>query len=78
MPPKGKKDTPPEPESTVVFMTIADTTWRIFVPSIGGTALGIWLDHKLGTNPWLLFGGIILGLCLAALAVRLQLKKFWK
>ncbi len=58
-------------------MTIADTTWRMFVPSVGGTLLGVWLDGKLETTPWLLFTGIILGLMLAGLMVRLQLKKIW-
>ena len=30
---------------------------------IGG---GAWLDNRLGTMPWLLFGGILLGLLAAA------------
>ena len=72
----GKK-TPPEPRSTVVFMTIADTSWRMFVPSVGLTLLGVWLDKTYQTGPWLLFTGIILGLLLAILAVALQLKKIW-
>ena len=70
------QDTPPESDSTVVFMAIADTTWRMFVPSLGFTILGIWLDNKLHTAPWLLLTGIIVGLCVAAFAVQLQLKKF--
>lgn len=56
-------------------MTIADTTWRMFVPSIGLTLLGIWCDNKWQTTPWLMFAGIILGLLLAALAVWLQYRK---
>lgn len=70
----GQK-TPPEPRSTVVFMTIADTTWRMFVPSIGGVFLGIWLDSKWSTSPWMLFAGAILGLLVAAFAVWLQYRK---
>lgn len=70
----GRK-TPPEPRSTVVFMTIADTTWRMFVPSIGCTFLGIWGDSELGTSPWLLFTGVVVGFVLAGLAVRSQYKK---
>lgn len=28
---------------------------------VGGLLLGNWLDKKLGTNPWLALGGLILG-----------------
>lgn len=72
---KDSQKSPPEPRSTVVFMTIADTTWRMFVPSIGCTFLGIWVDSKLGTAPWLLFVGVAVGFIIAGLAVRLQYKK---
>lgn len=76
-PPEGSNNqkTPPEPNSTVVFMTIADTTWRMFIPSMGFTALGIWLDSKWHATPWLMFAGIIIGLVVAAFAVRQQYKK---
>lgn len=70
----GQK-TPPESSSTVVLMTIADTTWRMFVPSIGCTLLGVWLDSKWDTSPWLLFAGVILGFLVAAFAVWQQYKK---
>lgn len=70
----GQK-TPPEQRSTVVLMTIADTTWRMFVPSIGCTFLGIWGDSKFDTSPWLLFTGIVLGFFVAGLTVRQQYKK---
>lgn len=26
-----------------------------------GFTLGYWLDHKWGTSPWLLLGGVLLG-----------------
>ena len=58
-------------------MTIADTTWRMFLPSVGMTLLGVWLDGKFETTPWLLFAGVVLGLFIAVVAVRLQLKKIW-
>ena len=32
----------------VILGTIGDTTWRMFVPSIGCTLLGVWLDSVLG------------------------------
>lgn len=74
---KNDQEIPPEPRSTVVFMTIVDTTWRMFVPSIGLTLLGAWLDSRLQTAPWLLLAGSIFGLIIAALAVSMQLKKIW-
>jgi len=70
----GQKS-PPERGSTVVLLAIADTTWRMFVPSIGCTFLGIWCDNKWGTSPWMLFAGVILGFFIAGLAVRQQYKK---
>lgn len=55
-------------------MTMADTTWRMFVPSVGLTLLGAWLDGQFGTKPGLTFGGIVLGFAGAALLVYLQLR----
>lgn len=77
VPPKNSdgQETPPEPSSTVVFMTIADTTWRMFVPSVGGMFLGLWADSKWQTGPWLLFTGIILGAIIAIFAVKQQYDK---
>lgn len=69
------RKTPSERSSTVVFMTIADTTWRMFIPSVGLTLLGVWCDERWQTTPWLMFVGIILGFTIAALAVWLQYKK---
>lgn len=47
----------------------------MFVPSIGFTLAGLWLDGKWQTTPWLMFAGIILGFIVAVLAVKLQLKR---
>ena len=52
-----------------------DTTWRMFVPVIGGTALGIWGDHSFGAKPWLTITGLAVGVVVAVLLVRNQLKK---
>ncbi len=35
----------------LLFMTALDTTWRAFVPTIGGTFLGIGIDHLFGIAP---------------------------
>lgn len=61
--------------STVAFMfgTIADTTWRMFVPTIGLTFLGWSADKHWGTKPWLFILGVIVGASISALLVRRQL-----
>lgn len=66
---------PPNTSTVILMLTIADTTWRLFVPSVGLTLLGLVLDKQFGTKPWLMIAGIVLGVALAVLLVRLQLKK---
>jgi len=68
--------TPPD-RSTVVLLlgTIADTTWRMFVPALIGIAGGYWLDTTFGTKPWLFAAGTILGCAIAGLLVNQQLQK---
>jgi hypothetical protein len=71
-----KKPTPPE-KSTVILLlgTIGDTTWRMFIPTIGLTVLGLLADKQFHTTPWIMVVGIILGTLLAAALVRRQIKK---
>lgn len=70
----SSSDTPP---SAVNFMlvTIADTTWRMFVPTVGLICLGYWADGQLGTKPWLFVAGVLIGFAIAGLLVMQQLKK---
>lgn len=75
---KSDKTPPPiKTKSTVVllFTIAADTTWRMFVPIIGGTVAGIWADHEFGTKPWMTIGCMVVGVGVSALLVRQQLKK---
>ena len=58
---------------TSLMMTLLDTTWRMFVPSVGLTLLGVWADAQFGTKPWLMAAGVALGFAGAALLVRQQL-----
>lgn len=76
-PNKGDDNPVPPSASTVVLLllTIADTTWRLFIPSIGFTIVGLVLDKQLDTTPWIMVGSIILGVGIAILLVRKQLKK---
>lgn len=62
--------------SPVVFMlgTIVDTTWRMFVPTLGLMSAGFFADRALGTKPWLFTAGVVLGAIIAGLLVRNQLR----
>ncbi|OYW85593.1 hypothetical protein B7Z17_02035 [Candidatus Saccharibacteria bacterium 32-49-10] len=68
------------PYSTGVMLTLTflDTTWRLFIPSVGLTVLGLLLDREFGTKPWLMVAGIIVGSAVAVYLVRSQLKKVTK
>ncbi len=67
---------PPKQSSAVLLAsTIVDTTWRMFVPTIGLTIIGVVIDTHYGTKPWATILGIVLGAGLAALLVRRQLAR---
>lgn len=74
--PNGAAPIPPD-KSTVILLlnTIGDTTWRMFVPSIGFTIIGVITDRQLGTKPWLTVVGIVVGSVVAGLLVRRQIKR---
>lgn len=42
----------------VIFRTIADTTWRMFVPVIIGAAGGIWVDKQMQTQLCAIIGSL--------------------
>lgn len=56
-------------------MIAADTTWRMFVPIIGGTALGVWADNTITDKPLATVIGIMVGIIIATLLVRQQLNR---
>jgi hypothetical protein len=74
------KTPPPPDKSTVILLlgTIGDTTWRMFVPTIGFTVLGLVADKWLHTTPWIMIAGIILGTYGAYVLVRRQIKEVKK
>lgn len=55
-------------------MTILDTTWRVLVPGIAGTSLGLVLDHTWHTTPFVMIAGLVIGVALSAVLVMRQLK----
>ena len=62
--------------ATLLMKTMVGTTWRVFLPTIGLTLLGLWLDNViLNMKPWLTFGGIAIGVIVAAVLVWLQVAK---
>jgi len=69
-------DRPPTPTqgAILLLLTIADTTWRAFVPTIGGTILGVVLDNVLNTAPIMTTILIIVGFATSALLIALQIR----
>ena len=57
----------------VLLMTALDTTWRAFVPTIGGTFLGIGIDHLLDVAPIATIVCLILGFATSTYLVIKQL-----
>jgi len=58
----------------LIFMTALDTTWRAFVPTLGGVFVGIGIDHLLGCAPIATIACLILGVITSALLVAKQLR----
>lgn len=68
-------DTPSKSTVILLFMIAADTTWRMFVPIIGGTVLGVWADNTIVSKPLGTIVGIVIGVVAATLLVRQQMRK---
>lgn len=66
-------ETPEVENLGLILGTIGDNTWRMFMPSVGLTLVGAWLDRLYGTKPWLMLIGIVLGFLGAGLLVKKQL-----
>lgn len=55
-------------------MTALDTTWRAFIPTLGGVFLGIGLDHLFGIAPIATIICLIVGTALSILLIAKQLR----
>lgn len=68
---------PPTAQQAAILLikTILDTTWRAFVPTIGGTILGVTLDSVLGVAPVITTIMIIAGFAISALLIAMQIRK---
>jgi Flp pilus assembly protein TadB len=71
----GKMERPDRGTVTTLFGTIGDTTWRMFVPTIGLTILGLIVDKWLHTRPWIMVVFMFAGAYLAYVLVMRQLQK---
>lgn len=65
---------PGEGADLVIFKTLFDTTWRLFIPSIGLTVAGVIADKTFSTKPWLTVAGVAVGVALSITLVFLQMK----
>jgi len=73
------KRTPPAISTVILLLgTIADTTWRMFIPTIGLLVLGLLIDRRLHTTPWIMILGLLVGTYLAYVLVQRQIKKVTK
>ncbi|MFZ1301526.1 MAG: AtpZ/AtpI family protein [Candidatus Microsaccharimonas sp.] len=73
--PGQSSDTQPSALSgpMVLFVTALDTTWRAFVPTIGGTFLGIGIDHLFNIAPIGTIVCLILGFSASAALIAQQI-----
>ncbi len=63
------------PPKLHVGREIADTTWRMTVPVVIFTFVGIFVDLKLDTTPWITFLGVIVGFYFAVVLIKQQIKR---
>ena len=68
----------PRSAAILLFLTLLDTTWRAFVPTIGGTILGVVLDNTFHTPPLYTTILIIAGFAISILLIILQLRRVRK
>jgi len=69
----SKEELAPLSAPLILFLTALDTTWRAFVPTIGGTFLGIGIDHLFNIAPIGTIACLILGFAISTLLIIQQL-----
>lgn len=55
-------------------MTALDTTWRAFLPTLGGVFLGIGIDHLFGIAPTATIACLVLGTITSVALITKQLR----
>jgi F0F1-type ATP synthase assembly protein I len=56
-----------------IALDFLDTTWRITVPVVLFAGIGIFVDIKAHTKPWLTLLGLVIGFAFAGLLLKKQL-----
>ena len=59
----------------ILARTMIGTMWRMFLPTIGLTLLGFWLDNVSGMKMRWLLAGVISGAITSVILVALQIAK---
>ena len=59
----------------ILARTMIGTMWRMFLPTIGLTLLGLWLDNVNGMKMRWLLAGIVSGAIISVILVALQIAK---
>lgn len=62
----------------ILLVTALDTTWRAFVPTIGGTFLGIGIDNLFDIAPIATIVCLILGFAMSVVLIIRQLSSVRK
>ena len=71
---KPQAEASPLSPMTIILMTALDTTWRAFVPTLGGVFLGIALDHVFNIAPIATIVCLLAGTALSIFLIAAQLR----
>jgi hypothetical protein len=71
---EGNSGGPGKSPASVLILTIADTTWRMFVPTVGGLLLGRMADEHWLLSPFGMIAGVVIGAVVTAVLIKRQLE----
>ncbi|PID31482.1 hypothetical protein CR983_00830 [Candidatus Saccharibacteria bacterium] len=71
----AREEKPTDRPALLLLGDVADTTWRMFIPTIGMMVLGLAADMTYESTPMLTFAGVIVGAAIAVWLVWLQIKR---
>jgi hypothetical protein len=71
----GSRTAPTKGVAASILLDMADTTWRLFIPTIGLLLVGRHFDVRFDTKPWLMLAGVAVGAVIAMFLIKNQLKR---